>query len=47
MAPRLRVNLYEPAHAAYMTRRRIPMRPEIERTVEDIQQAIALLRRHL
>jgi hypothetical protein len=24
-----------------------PMRPETERTVDDIQQAIALLRRHL
>jgi len=28
-------------------RRRKPMRPETERNVEDIQQALALLRRHL
>ena len=25
----------------------IPMRPEVERNVEEIQQAVALLRRHL
>jgi hypothetical protein len=30
-----------------MSGRRVIMRPEVQRTVEEIQQAIALLRRHL
>jgi hypothetical protein len=30
-----------------MSGRRFIMRPEVQRTVEEIQQAIALLRRHL
>jgi len=42
------MRVYEGLFGPYMTatgERR--MRPEITRTVEDIQQAIALLRRHL
>jgi hypothetical protein len=35
--------LYGQGGASYIR----PMRPEIQRSVEDIQQAIALLRRHL
>jgi sulfite reductase alpha subunit-like flavoprotein len=41
------IELYERSGAAYISGRREHMRPEIQRTVEDIQQAIALLRRHL
>jgi len=39
--------VYEPRRRPYMSRPENQMRPEISRTVEDIQQAIALLRRHL
>ena len=39
--------LYERPRRTYISARRIPMRPEIARTAEEIQQAIALLRRHL
>jgi hypothetical protein len=39
--------VYAPLFAPYISGRRDCMRPEIERTVEDIKQATALLRRHL
>jgi hypothetical protein len=39
--------VYETPPAPYISRPENRMRPEIARTVEDIQQAIALLRRHL
>ena len=39
----METGVYEPPPGPYIT----AMRPEITRTVEDIQQAIALLRRHL
>jgi hypothetical protein len=39
--------VYVHAFAPYISGRRECMRPEIERTIEDIKQATALLRRHL